>query len=459
MKKYSKKTISIIMCLVMLTSLFTVGASAAAVEYTIINPYESVEDLLPDADNHYKTNLHTHSTYSDATENLANMVYEHYNQDFDVLAFSDHGVIGRRWDQAPTIIPLYQYNPIIGNEQKHLTTEEFNAILAGTYQTPENERTKGRGMQCVTNAIEANMLVLNKNHVNGYFTEVTEGYLGEENNFEEVIKRIHLDGGLSHINHPGDWLGSGGDPDMARDPKNVAIFTEMMEKYDSCLGIEVFNAFDRPTSNDRILWDEMLQVIIPQGERNVWGFANNDAHATDEIDTCFMDFILPEYSDATLRTAMEDGTFFAVSRYAHNEMGDDFVGTGAYPQFTEITVDDDQDTITITGINCSAVEWIANGEIIETVTTEADGTITSIIKLREHSDDISCYVRAQLKGEGGITLTQPFVCDDGNMQPETEDEITRPNPLDQFSDIKDLFDLIEYIFKNNMIYALLKDLF
>jgi hypothetical protein len=172
-----------------------------------------------------------------------------------------------------------------------------------------------------------------------------------------------------------------------------------------------------------------------------------------------MDFILPEYSDATLRTAMEDGTFFAVSRYAHNEMGDDFVGTGAYPQFTEITVDDDQDTITITGINCSAVEWIANGEIIETVTTEADGTITSTIKLREHSDDISCYVRAQLKGEGGITLTQPFVCDDGNMQPETEDEITRPNPLDQFSEIKDLFDLIEYIFKNNMIYALLKDLF
>ena len=78
-----------------------------------------------------------------------------------------------------------------------------------------------------------------------------------------------------------------------------------------------------------------------------------------------MDFILPEYSLGNLRKAMEPGNFFAVARYAKNELGEDFKGEGAVPVVTEISVDDDNDTITIKGINCNAIEWIADGEIIE----------------------------------------------------------------------------------------------
>jgi hypothetical protein len=36
--------------------------------------------------------------------------------------------------------------------------------------------------------------------------------------------------------------------------------------------------------------------------------------------------------------------------------------------------------------------------------------------LNEYADKISCYVRAQLKGTGGICLTQAFILDDGNME-------------------------------------------
>ena len=46
---------------------------------------------------------------------------------------------------------------------------------------------------------------------------------------------------------------------------------------------------------------------------------------------------------------------------------------------------------------------------------ETDGELVSTVKLREKSDKISCYVRAQLKGRGGICMTQPFICDDGDM--------------------------------------------
>lgn len=455
MKKRTLKLLCILMTLMMLLSSTAVAANAAVVDYTITNPYSTVTNLLGNADNHYKTNLHTHSTYSDADLDMATMIKGFYDQDFDILAFADHGIIGREWDRAPYLEPLYQYQIALGKEQKHLTTPEYKAILDGTYKTEDGLRTNSRGMQCVTNAIEANMLVIAKNHVNGYFTEAFEGVWGEENDYETAVRRIHESGGISHINHPGDWLKSAKDPDIARDPEKVEIFASIMRKYDSCLGIEAFNAYDRPTRSDRILWDSLLQTIIPEGNRNVWGFANSDAHNLKDIDTSFMDFVLPSYSMANVRTAMENGTFFAISRYAKNELGDDFVGTGAYPQVTEITVDDENDTITVTGINCHTIEWIADGEVIQSNEISENGEITTTIKLRNHSDEIGCYVRAQLLGEGGICLTQAFICDNGNMKNNS----TSDNTLQQdnfFSDIKKIIDLIVYIFKNNMITELLK---
>jgi hypothetical protein len=248
-----------------------------------------------------------------------------------------------------------------------------------------------------------------------------------------MVKMIDEAGGISHINHPGDWLGSAdstpvydeegnpvldvnGEPmtvgkQIATDPKNVQFFANTFRKYPSCLGMEIHNEHDRPTRGDRYLWDALLQVVIPEG-RNVWGFANNDAHTNEDVDTCFMDFVLPEYSQANVRTAMENGTFFAVSRY---EWGDRIGTTMEYPTVTSIVVDDATDTITITGKNTDSIKWIADGVYIQEDTVSVNGVCTSTIKLQEYSEEISCYVRAEIDGPGGRTLTQAFVCDDGNM--------------------------------------------
>ncbi|MBQ6935810.1 MAG: hypothetical protein IJN49_04590, partial [Clostridia bacterium] len=199
---------------------------------------------------------------------------------------------------------------------------------------------------------------------------------------------------------------------IATESGNVQFFAKPLRKYKSCLGIEVYNAFDRPTSRDRVLWDELLKVIIPEG-RNVWGFANNDAHTYEDVDTCFMDFVLPEYSQANVRTAMENGTFFAVSRY---EDGERIGNTREYPTVTSIIVDDEKDTITITGKNTDSIKWIADGITIQTDSVSVNGLCVSTIKLHEYTEDISCYVRAELSGQGGKTLTQAFVCDAGNME-------------------------------------------
>ena len=385
-------------------------------DYKITNPYAQVNELIKNSDNHYKTNLHTHSTYSDANNTMTEMIEGFYDNDFDILAFAEHGIFGKEWDKEPTKIPLFTFQYLWHGKKVHPTTQQYKAFLDGTYRTPANSRTKKRGLMCVPDAIELNMFTLVKNHVNGYFTnDAYEGKYGKENDYETPIKLVEESGGISHINHPTDWLQAYKDPTVAKVPENIAFFADLLRRYKSCLGIEVLNMYDRPNRSDRILWDELLKTLIPEGERTVWGFGNSDAHRVCEIDTAFMDFILPEYSLDNLRKAMENGNFFAVARYAKNELGEDFKGEGAVPVVTEITVDDDNDTITIKGINCNAIEWIADGEIIESVTSEADGELVSTVKLREKSDKISCYVRAQLKGRGGICMTQPFICDDGDM--------------------------------------------
>ncbi len=385
-------------------------------DYKITNPYAQVSELIKNSDNHYKTNLHTHSTYSDANFTMTEMIEGFYDNDFDILAFAEHGIFGKEWDKEPSKIPLFTFQYLWHGKRSHPTTQQYKAFLNGTYRTPANSRTKKRGLMCVPDAIELNMFTLVKNHVNGYFTnDAYEGKYGKENDFETPIRLVEESGGVSHINHPTDWLQAYKDPSVAKVPENIAFFADLLRRYKSCLGIEVLNMYDRPNRSDRILWDELLKTLIPEGERTVWGFGNSDAHRVCEIDTAFMDFILPEYSLENLRKAMENGNFFAVARYAKNELGEDFKGEGAVPVVTEITVNDDNDTITIKGINCNAIEWIADGEIIETVTAETDGEMVSTIKLREKSDKISCYVRAQLKGRGGICMTQPFICDDGDM--------------------------------------------
>ncbi len=462
MKKSLFKLFSLVMVICMLVSVMQISAVAAVKTYKITNPYASVTSLLANEDNHYKTNLHTHSTYSDAYIDLNAMVKEHYNQNFEILAMADHGVIGKPWNEQPTLIPLYQYNHALLNEQSHLSDEEFEGIVNGTYKDDHTRRTIENGMECVTGAIEANMLVVQKNHINGYFMndDRTEGVLGDEGDFDTMLGMIEDAGGISHINHPGDWLGSANgelvyDEDgnvmltpngdemtvgyqIATDPGNVQFFAKSLRKYQSCLGIEVYNSFDRPTRSDRVLWDELLKVMIPEG-RNVWGFANNDAHAYYDIDTAFMDFVLPEYSPENLRTAMENGAFFAVSRYEAGER----IGTGdAYPTVTCVIVDDDADTITIIGKNTDQIKWIADGVTIQTDTVSANGVVASTIKLADYSDDISCYVRAELNGEGGTTLTQAFVCDDGHMDEIVTKGPYNPAPVDAVALIRSILKFL-----------------
>ncbi len=394
--KMSKKLVSILLVVSLMASfVLPLSVSAASVSYEITSPYDNIDW---DSINRYKAQLHSHTLYSDGTIDVKDSVEEYYRLGYDILATTDHGVVHKGWNKLPEVMDLIGYNQYI-YDLKPMSQERYEEI------TIHGTGRDGRPMLDVQQGIEMNALVVRKNHVNGFFCGYGQGYLGVEEDYETVIKGTDAAGGITFINHPGDFIAANKENGRAEDYSQLEVFIDPLLKYDSCVGIEIFNLRDTTDRADRILWDTILQYTIPEG-KNVWGFSNDDSHALDDIGVTQEIMLMPELSNEALRTAMEEGTFFACSKYARYEMGEDFVGTGEYAEIHEVIIDDDNDTISVVASDYDVIEWIADGEIIATGET---------LSLTENSDKIGCYVRFQIKNEGGIVCSQPFVCDDGDM--------------------------------------------
>ena len=412
-----KKLLSILLCALLLCAVFP-AAAAAAGDYRIDSPYADVVWEGENAWGAYKGNLHTHSTVSDAEMDFNEMILEHYRQGFDFLAMTDHGVTGKAWNEEPTHLPLYLYQYIAGRKTTRLTQEEFDGVTTGTY--PVDGQPRGRKMTCVTGGNELNALTITKCHVNGMFLppHVGDNYLGYEDDHEGAVRLADEAGALSFINHPGDWLHSNRDVAIVSDPENVKYFSEILLKYDSCLGMEVFNERNHVTPYDRILWDNVLMECLPYGKR-VIGFSNNDAHYYSQIDSSYSVFMMPENTVEQIKETMQTGAFFCVTRELG---GNSLIGPAEgfdvryseapYPMFKEVSVDGHR--VTVRAADCSTLQWIANGRVIAKETADADGEMTYVLDLDavEGAEDF-LYIRCELFGEGGCALTQALVIERG----------------------------------------------
>lgn len=423
MKKTTKKLLSLTLAFIM---LFPLGVFAFAEEesYTISSPYQGVVWEGENAWEAYKGNLHSHSTYSDADVDLATMVKEYYNQGYDFLANADHGITGTEWNKKQTCLPLYAYQTLLGNKVEHLTDEEYLGITTGTYPLYDGS-VRGDGMLCVTGANELNNMTLTKCHVNGFFLPagVGDGFGGRENGHEIAVAFVEKNGGLSHINHPGDFIESNKNIDAVSDIENVKYFADILLKYDSCLGIEVFNDRNSTTPYDRILWDNLLMYCLPYG-KNIIGFSNNDAHDLENIDTSFSVFMMPANTQENVREAMQTGTFFAVTRILR---ANDIIGPAKdidvrnmnlpYPVFTKVEVDNH--TINVTTKDASTIQWIADGKVIASGEL-TNGAASLNLDEIEGAEDFS-YVRAEIYGEGGVCLTQAMTIEKDEPLTYTEE--------------------------------------
>ena len=417
-EKNMKKTISLLLSVLLLLSVAAVPAFAAG-DYVIESPYEDVIWSGENAWKAYKGNLHTHSTVSDADWDYRDMIIEHYNQGFDFLAMTDHGVTGKAWNEEPTHLPLYLYQYIAGNKTTRLTDEEFAGITSGTY--PVDGRERGTGMVCVTGGNELNALTLTKCHVNGMFLPEHAGdnYLGFENDHEGAVRLADEAGGISFINHPGDWLRSQNNIGAVSDPDNVHYFADILLRYDSCYGMEVFNENNSVTPYDRILWDNVLMECLPYG-KTVIGYSNNDAHNYGHVDSSFSVFMMEENNAENIKKTMENGAFFCVTRRLRSN---DIIGPEKdldakytpvpYPVFTEISVDGHK--VLVKAKNCTDIQWIANGSVIAREKLEQSENETEFLLDLDTVDGTKdlLYIRCELFGEGGVTLSQALVISDG----------------------------------------------
>ncbi len=466
MNRKLTKAISIFMSAAIFTSCTALYSFAADkdVDYKINSTYANVDWSTY---KQYKTDLHSHTTGTDGTSTKKETIEKHYDYGFDILAITDHGTTDYGWDDISTnkavkIAMTVRRGklPIEALSLSGKTSDGKDYTYDGSYYTEYDESGNAEdSMLRVPFGNEQNPTSFNNAHVCSWFVNYGNDTIGGTSDYETPIKNINKLGGLCVINHPGEYSGArnAANYDEAYDTDNVKYnyvvnkFASILEKYHACLGIDVNSKGDYRTRYDRKLWDILLQKVVPTG-RNVYGLATSDSHVESIINSGYTLMCMPEKTLPELRTAMEDGAFFAASYYMGSkaeikawadelkaagvglELAESFIeayekivaeeGNGKQstifafdqdavtPKVKSISVDDVEDTITISTQDAYMVHWIADGIVIATGNT---------IDLDDYSDEIGSYVRAEIVGEGGVIYTQPFTLEyDGAPEAQTD---------------------------------------
>ncbi|WP_459129785.1 PHP domain-containing protein [Guggenheimella bovis] len=388
-KQVSKTVLSLMLALGMLITPSFANSygmeSHANQDFEISNPYKNVDW---EEFKQYKADFHAHSTNSDGGNLTRDMVEDHYKKGYDILAMTDHNYVTRGWENAG---------------EGAMTMERKQEILKGVGRD-------GKPMIDVTFGDEQSKV----DHINTFWTDWNNS---DDASMSDTLRHAENLGGISHINHLGRYTKAykPGKQEKSNDPKEIQKYIDLFSAYPSCVGMEIINKLDNESRQDRVMWDNILKVMMPK-ERNVWGFANDDTHSLNATGYAFNMMLMPELTEKATRTAMETGAFYAVSRISRPDginsiMADStlqpgsgksyttYLMKGTTPVITNIEVNQKKDTITITGKNYDKIEWIADGKVIATGNT---------IDLNDYEGKVNSYIRAQLKSQTGIAFTQPF---------------------------------------------------
>ena len=308
MKISFKKTLSVMLCVIMLLSMTSIAYAAVDIkgeyDYTITSPYDTV-----DWDNwkQYKASLHSDS------------VKKHYDLGYQILAISDHAVLGARWDEIPQTVPIYRFfkfsrtgmrDPVV------LTSEEREAIINGTYESAERDALAQQlgyelgGMMEITGSCEANGATpINDCHINTFGCTSVQAKMGVYGDFETVVKDCDKEGGYSFLDHTGEYVGRNDEDEWrAYEPYYANKFANIFLDYDSCVAFDV-----NSTKFDSVIWDQILMLTVPQG-RNVPGIAFSDSHDIEDNDWAFTMMLMPELSEEAFEECMRSGAWFSVGR-------------------------------------------------------------------------------------------------------------------------------------------------
>ena len=196
-----------------------------------------------------KTNLHTHTTYSDGKHSLADVVAAYETLDYDVLAITDHN----RWQ-----------------DHEGASTDRLLVLSSNEPSLMEREHLLATGVHAPSPVDKGDRSSLRT---------------------QEVIDWINDQDGFSTLNHPA-WTGM-----------SIGRLLEL-ERYHS---IEIFNAgcTGHASEYSLIHWDELLR----RGRR-VWGLATDDSHSDWDRGLGWVELFCELDEEAVLQ-ALRDGRFYA----------------------------------------------------------------------------------------------------------------------------------------------------
>lgn len=411
-----QKVSAVFLCIVLLAA---VAATAFAQDssketdykYTISSPYDEVDWSTW---KQYKTSVHNHTDASDAEPSIKQSIQQHYDDGFQILAITDHAVVGKAWDEQPQTVPLYRLFKIDNTGMRPpvvLTSEERQAFIDGTAVSEKrNEIARERGedlggMLEITGGCEANGATpINDCHLNTFGCRDVQAKMGIYGDYETVVRQCDKEGGICFLNHLGEYVGGYPDSyDRITNPYYANKFANIFLDYDSCVAMEINSGLTDPTHWDTLLWDEILCLTIPKG-RSVNGILSSDGHHVNEYDRAFSMFIMPEKSVEAWRKCLTKGVSFQIARYSGTDISQTFDGSGNMPpEIHSISVDEETGTISFEGDRFDNVRWVSEGRLI------AEGADVTSLRLNDYGDDIGCYVRFMITGPGGILYSQPFV--------------------------------------------------
>lgn len=479
-----KKSLSAILVVSLIFLMAVPGLAAESQKnYIINNPYEEIDwDTWDD----YKTQLHCHTNASDGFLPVEQFCDMHYALDYEIVALTDHGTLNRGWNVVPDIVPLMR---VIKKERTNnnapiipIEEEAYQGYLNGTnsdntYTTTAGDtlvRTTTKGMLDVPLGNEQNMATPFADcHLTSYWAEYGNGYAGVYGDYETPCREVAKLGGVTFLSHIGEYVYP--DKDSANyvgqkvDEYYVNKFARIfLDNPGSALGMGINSATDAHTRCDRILYDQILQKTIPNGVVP-WCNTFADSHNETSLNDAYTMSWMPEQSLEAFRTCLEKGQYFSVSHYSNgvelNGMEEmpgfveqDVYDTKSYwldntPRVTRITVDEENDTITVEGVNANIITWVSDGNVIMRAEL-VDGKATLDLHSADLLADPNLYVRFYLSGDNGICYANPMVL---NVEGEEFEAVDVPKTYDLPYFLRALVTVLDVIvFKYNPIVWIFK---
>jgi hypothetical protein len=406
----------------------TAGTPNPNINYTITSPYAHVNW---ETYRQFKAAHHIHTTDSDGAASTAEVAERHYKLGFDIVAITNHNRINLSPDRPSTGRgSSTNAGPIVP-----MTTQRVNEMHNGVGRD-------GNGMIFIPGTNEQSSLVVDDirfmstgHHVNTYWANSID--TGSNARIGALLSELREKGtGLGRLNHLGRNTGSLYPETLenaiaiAHNPANFLPYVDILRN-PFITGMEIINKFDTESQADRVLWDNMLSILMPEGIP-IYGYSDDDSHFQIAIGFSYNRMLMPELTLGELRHSMESGAFLAFSRvdrqygiYAGpiqptNWEGNDFNVQSAKdlpePKVHSITVNNELDTITIDASIYRAANITTNPTVIDNsannyINWYADGIkihTGKTLDLRAHQLNIYGYVRASIVTPHGVLYTQPF---------------------------------------------------